>query len=73
MFTNVVSGTPSQLSVNPITVELIATKSGAKAALARVKVAMESGGTYSILLLPGEGGKLIARAVQNKVERYTGK
>ena len=73
VFTKVVSGTSSQLSVNPITIELIATQSGDKTAQARATVAMEPGGTYSFMLLPGEGGKLIARAVQNKVERYTGK
>lgn len=73
VFSNIQSGASSQLSVNPITVELIAAKSGDKAVQARATVAMAPGGTYSFLLLPGESGKLIARAVQNKVERYTGK
>jgi len=72
VFTNLVSGASSQLSVNPITIELIAAKTGDIAVQARATVAMASGGTYSFLLLPGEGGKLVARAVQNKVERYTG-
>ena len=73
VFTNVASGASSQLSVNPITIELIAAKSGDKAVQARATVAMAPGGTYSFLLLPGGGGKLVARAFQNKVERYTGK
>lgn len=73
VFTNIASGASSQLSVNPITIELIAVKSGDKAVKARATVAMAPGGTYSFLLLPGEGGKVVARAVQNKVERYTGK
>lgn len=73
VFSNVASGTSSQLSVNPITIELIAAKSGEKTAQARTTVSMSPGGTYSILLLPGEKGKLIARAAQNMVERYTGK
>lgn len=73
VFSNVASGTSSQLSVNPITIELIAAKSGEKTAQARTTVSMSPGGTYSILLLPGEKGKLIARSVQNRVERYTGK
>ncbi len=73
VFSGIAPGASSQLSVNPITVELIATKSGEKAAQARSIVAMAPGGTYSFLLLPGEGGKLVAHAVQNKVERYTGR
>lgn len=73
VFTNIVSGASSHLSVNPITIELIAAKSGDKAAQARATVAMAPGGTYSFLLFPGDGGKLVARAMQNKVERYTGK
>ena len=72
VFTNVASGASSQLSVNPITIELVAAKSGDKAIQARATVAMAPGGTYSFLLLPGEDGKVVARAVQNKVERYTG-
>ena len=73
VFANVVPGTSSHLSVNPITIELIAANSGDKAVQARATVIMVPGGTYSFLLLPGEGGKLVARTFQNKVERYTGK
>ncbi len=70
VFSNVAAGTSSQLSVNPITIDLIAVKSGEKAAQASATVLMSPGGTYSILLLPAAGGKLAARAMQNKVERY---
>lgn len=73
VFGNLAPGGSSQLSVNPISIELIAAKAGDKAAKARARFAMEPGGTYSMLLLPGEGGKLKAQAVQNRVERYTGK
>jgi len=73
VFANVAPGASGHLSVNPITIELIAAKSGDKAVQARASVAMAPGGTYSFLLLPGEGGKPVARAIQNKVERYTGK
>lgn len=73
VFANVAPGASSHLSVNPITIELIAAKPGDKVAQARATVAMAPGGTYSFLLLSGEGGKLVARAMQNKVERYTGK
>ena len=73
VFANVAPGASSQLSVNPITIELIATRAGDKAVQARATVAMAPGGTYSFLLLPGKGGKLVAHAMQNKVERYTGK
>jgi hypothetical protein len=34
---------------------------------------MTQGGTYSILLSSADGGNLIARTAQNKIERYTGK
>jgi hypothetical protein len=73
VFSALASGTSTSLQVNPVTIDLIAAKTGEKAALASLTLAMAPGGTYSILLLPGQGGKLSARAVQNKVERYTGK
>jgi hypothetical protein len=52
---------------------LIAAKTGDKTPLARVSLSMTQGGTYSVFLLPTEGGKLSALAAQNKTERYTGK
>lgn len=73
VFSALAAGTSSSISVNPISIELIAAKAGDKAEQARASLAMAQGGTYSVLLLPGEGGKLTARAVQNKIERYTGK
>lgn len=66
-------GSMKQRPVNPVTIELIATASGDKTALATTRVAMVPGGTYSILLLPGPQGTLVARTVQNSVERYTRK
>ena len=72
-FSGVVYGTSASLSVNPISIDLIAVKSGDKTAQTRTSLSMTQGGTYSVLLLPGDGGKLVARAVQNKIERYTGK
>ncbi len=73
VFNHLLPGTTNQISVNPIKVELIAAKSGEKAALARAALVMSPGAAYSILLLPGEGGQLAAGALQTKIERYTGK
>jgi alginate O-acetyltransferase complex protein AlgF len=73
VFSNVAYGISSARQVNPISIELIAAKVGDQVAQAGVSLAMTQGGNYSILLLPGEGGKLILRAVQSKIERYTGK
>ena len=71
VFSGVAPGAPASIQVNPISVELMATKAGDKAPLARATLAMTQGGTYSVFLLPGDGGKLTARATQNKTERYT--
>ena len=73
VFAGLAAGTSASISVNPISIELIAAKAGDKMAQARTSLAMAQGGTYSVLLLPGEGGKTSARATQNKIERYTGK
>lgn len=73
VFSGVTYGTSKSVLVNPITIELIAAKSGDKVAQASAALAMTQGGTYSVLLFSGAGGKLLARAVQNKIERYTGK
>ncbi len=73
VFSGLGYGTSKSLQVNPIAIELIATKAGDKVAQARTSLAMTQGGTYSVLLLPGDAGKMVARAVQNKIERYTGK
>jgi hypothetical protein len=74
VFSNITPGTSTQLSVNPIPkIELIATKTGDKAVLARTNISMSPGGSYSLLLLPSSDAKLTVYAVQNKIERYTGK
>jgi len=73
VFSGLAYGASSSILVNPISIELMAAKSGDKASQATVSLAMAQGGTYSVLLLPGDGGKLLARALQNKIERYTGK
>jgi alginate O-acetyltransferase complex protein AlgF len=73
VFSGVIFGASTSLQVNPISIELIAAKGGDKIAQARTSLSMAQGGTYSILLSSGEGGKLLARTTQNKIERYTGK
>jgi hypothetical protein len=73
VFANVVAGSSKSIVVNPVSIDLVATKSGEKESLAQAKLAMTPGGAYSLLLLPNEHGGLNAKVVQNKVERYTGK
>jgi alginate O-acetyltransferase complex protein AlgF len=73
VFSGVAFGASTALQVNPISIELIATNSGDKIAKARTSLSMTQGGTYSILLSSADGGNLIARTAQNKIERYTGK
>ena len=73
VFSGVAYGTSTSILVNPISIDLIAVKIGDKVPQTRTSLAMTQGGTYSILLLPGDGGKLKSNAVQNKIERYTGK
>lgn len=73
VFSAIAYGTSVFLPVNPISIDLIAVKTGEKTPQTRASLAMTQGGTYSVLLLPGDGGKLVARATQNKIERYTGK
>jgi hypothetical protein len=73
VFSGVAFGASTSLQVNPISIELIATNSGDKIAKARASLSMTQGGTYSILLSSADGGNLIARTAQNKIERYTGK
>ena len=73
VFSSVAYGTSAAIQVNPINIDLITTKIGDKLPQARTSLSMSPGGTYSVLLLPGEGGLLRARSLQNKIERYTGK
>jgi hypothetical protein len=73
VFSGVTYGVYSSIQVNPITIDLIATTAGEKVPRGRSSLAMKQGGTYSLLLLSGQDGKLLVRSVQNKIERYTGK
>src|SRR5258706_14157942 len=73
VFSGVRPGTSAGLSRNPINVDLIAMEAKSPEPLARASLAMAPGGTYSVLLFPGAGGRLSVRALHNKVERYTGK
>lgn len=70
VFLNVGYGTSSYMLVNPVAIELIATKVGDKVPLANASLRMAQGGGYSIFLLPDPAGKLIAKSVQNKIEVY---
>ncbi len=73
VFADLAPGASAAIPVNPIEIGLIAAKAGTTAPLAEVRLAMSRGGTYSVLLLPAAKGKLAARAMQNNIERYTGK
>lgn len=73
VFSTVQFGQSAHIQVNPITIDLMVARSGAKTALATTPLSMTQGGTFSIVLTSGAGGKLIARSYQNKIERYTGK
>ena len=73
VFSAVAYGTSASIPVNPISIDLIAVKVGDKVPQARTSLPMTQGGTYSIFLLSGDGGTLMAHALQNKIERYTGK
>jgi len=70
VFTGVAPGTSTGRAVNPIKVDLVATGGPAPA---RTRLAMDPGGTYSVLVYPGAKGEFVARSLLNKVERYTGK
>jgi alginate O-acetyltransferase complex protein AlgF len=71
VFSAIAPGVPASIQVNPITVELLATRAGEKTELARTRLSMSHGGTYSVFLLPGKAGKLSAQAVQSRTEPYT--
>ncbi len=73
VFSNLAAGTSSSLSVNPISVDLVANKAGSTGSKDAAKLTMAQGATYSLLVLPGAGGKTQLVALQNKTERYTGK
>jgi alginate O-acetyltransferase complex protein AlgF len=71
--TGLAPGASQGLTVNPIKVDLSAVASGTGSPLASASVAMQPGGTYSLMLFPGARGELVAKSIQNKVERYAGK
>jgi alginate O-acetyltransferase complex protein AlgF len=76
VFSNLAFGASNSIQVNPITVELIATKAGESNSQPnpqKTSLSMTQGATYSIFLMPNTAGKLTARSIQNKTERYTGK
>lgn len=73
VFSDVAYGSSSSIQVNPIAIDLMATKSGDKAKFASASLTMTQGGNYSMILLPGDGKTAVLRAIQNKTERYTGK
>ena len=73
VFSGVAPGTSASLPVNPVTVELQAHKAGDVTPLARAGLTMTNGTTYSLWLLPGEGGKSVLKPGVNALERYTGK
>jgi len=70
VFSGIAPGNSNSLQVNPITIDLIATRPGDKTARANVTVAMTPGDMVSVLLLPGPGGKLSAHASQNKIHKF---
>ena len=73
VFTGVAYGSYASIQVNPISIDLIVAKSGDKLSQGRGSLAMSQGGTYSFLILPAAEGKVKVTAVQNKIERFTGK
>ena len=73
VFPALAQGATAVRAVNPIAIELMAAKSGTGLALAKAQLSLVQGASYSIILLEGSGGKLIAQTTQNKIERYTGK
>ena len=76
VFTNLTYGTSNSIQVNPISVELIAAKTGTTASALANKSAgltMTQGATYSVFFVPDAQGKLVARTFQNKTERYAAK
>jgi alginate O-acetyltransferase complex protein AlgF len=76
VFSNLGFGSSNSIQVNPITVELIAAKLGSNTSALNSKPAaltMTQGATYSVFFLPDAQGKMIARSLQNKTERYVAK
>jgi alginate O-acetyltransferase complex protein AlgF len=73
VFAKVAPGATASIAVNPLTIDLIATKPDDKAALGTVAMAMTQGASYSIVVTASDSGKPTVKSFANKVERYTGK
>ena len=76
VFANLAFGSSNALLVNPISVQLIATKVGGGSESlvpGAANLTMTQGGAYSVFFVPDATGKLVARSVQSKTERYLGK
>lgn len=76
VFTNLAFGASNSIQVNPISVELIASKTGETSSQTlppKTMLSMAQGATYSVFLMPNSQGKLTAKTVQNKTESYLGK
>ncbi len=76
VFSNLTFGGSNSIQVNPISVELIASKTGEKSSQTlpeKTKLSMAQGATYSVFFMPNSEGKLTAKTALNKTERFTGK
>jgi alginate O-acetyltransferase complex protein AlgF len=75
VFTNLAYGSSNAILVNPISVDLIATRSGGGASVlpGAANLSMTQGGAYSVFFVPDAKGSLIARPLQNRTERFVAK
>ncbi len=73
VFSKVAANASASMAVNPLTIDLMATKPDDKTALGTVAMAMGQGASYSIVVTAGDAGKPVVKSFTNKVERYTGK
>jgi hypothetical protein len=71
VFANLGPGQSASLAVNPVAVELIVTRAGDKAPLARMQLQLSAGGATSLVLTPASGTGIAAAAHANRVERYS--
>jgi len=73
VFAKVAPSATASIAVNPLTIDLMATKPDDKTPLGTVAMAMNQGASYSIVVTHGDAGKPSVKSFVNKVERYTGK
>ncbi|TXT36850.1 MAG: hypothetical protein FD135_4004 [Comamonadaceae bacterium] len=73
VFSGLAYASLNAIQVNPIKVELKASKTGDSETLATASLDMIQGSAYSVFLLPKTGSGIHSYTTQNKVERYTGK